>query len=333
MKKIITILFFVVLTFISLGQDFLNMPIDRQIEMTGYFGEYRKGNESVGPHFHVGIDFSTGGLTGIDILSPAPGYIEYFYINDPLYGNGLVLYVPSFNNLITGEQGIKIHFAHLESVGSSKSTNGRIIQNIYNILLKSSGNEYRRIDLLKNKIEFKTGEVLASSGESGNVPPHLHLEILDINENMFINPAFYFDFKYNDTEMSITGIEIDGKDYTDKSNFLINSDSNFYINPEVKLRYNINPKIISVRLNNTSVFQIDFSYILSDNLYKPEEIYVNSTNSEYWYSIINNSKLSIIVSNLWESIDFNSSYEGEIMIEDNWGNQYVRSFKMIPGGD
>jgi len=333
MKKIITFLFLVGLTFLSLGQDFLNMPLDRQIEMTGYFGEYRKGNENVDPHFHVGIDFSTGGLTGIEILAPANGYVEYFYVNDPLYGNGLVLYVPTFSNQITGEQGIKIHFAHLESVGSSKSINGRIIQNIYNILLRTSGIEYRKINLMNNKIEFKTGETLALSGESGNVPPHLHLEILDKNENMFINPAFYFDFEYSITEMSIPGIEIDGKDFSDESTFILSDDSNFYINPEVKLRYNINPKIISVRLNNTSVFQIDFSYILSEDLYKPEEIYINSTNAKYWYSIINDCNLSLVVANLWDSIDFNSSYEGEIMIEDNWGNQYERSFKMIPGGD
>ncbi|MDK2950778.1 MAG: hypothetical protein PWQ77_443 [Kosmotogales bacterium] len=332
MKKLLTILSLVFLIVLSFGEEFLKMPLNRQIEITGYFGEYRTGNEIVGPHFHVGIDFSTGGLNGIEILAPAAGYVEYFYINDPLYGNGLVLYVPSFKNKITGENGIKVNFAHLQSIGSTKNSNGELLRKIFDKLLKSSDNEYRKVNLSDNRIEFKAGEALALSGDTGNVPPHLHLEILDVDENIYINPASYFDFDYSETEMGITGVKINGEDYTDKTVFPISEDSDFYIRPEVKLRYNINPKIISVRLNNTSVFQIDFSYILTDDLFSPEKIYIDSTNSEYWYSLINDSKLSIIVSNLWKDIDFSTSYEGEIMIEDNWGNQYIRSFRMVPGG-
>jgi len=331
MRKYIFIIFFVLVGICFFASD-LYTPIKRTIEVTGNFGEYRSisKNLAVSEHYNLGMGISTGGITGVNVYSPGKGYVESISVNDPLYGHTVSVVLPNQKNVITNEMGIKVMFAHIEGAGSSESSDTRKLDKIFDMLLSGSSVKFKKMGFNPNEIEVFDGQLIAQSGDSGNVPPYLHIEIMDKSETMYINPDIYYDFGNPETSIIIDKIKIGSNEYAlnsgEKPIISIRQGQNIYLHSAVKLRYNISPKKIQLFFENNLVYEIDFERISVSDSFEPGEVYYDSTNSDYWFKMNSNSQSSVITVNDWFNVDMGFSHEAKIIVTDNWGNTSSRSF-------
>ncbi len=156
-------------TFLLILNIFINVysydiifPTENNI-ITGGFGEFRWN------HFHSGLDISTEGVEGKKVFSPSDCYVSY--VKRDFYGYGNVIFLED-------EKYVYV-FAHLKN----------FVPKIDTILSKD---KFRQIIYPpKNSIKFSKGEIVAYTGSSGGVVPHLHFEIRK-KDNTCINPLFLY---------------------------------------------------------------------------------------------------------------------------------------------
>lgn len=117
----------------------------------------------------MGLDFSTGGLEGMEIKAAKQGTI--FQVRSSLEGYGNAIYIRHKNGYVT----VYGHLAkfspklavHIRSLNIDPETN------------------FGRLDLA---LPVNQGELIAWSGESGAGMPHLHFEVRD-SENRPVHPC------------------------------------------------------------------------------------------------------------------------------------------------
>ncbi len=150
-------------------------PTDASRRVTSSFAEYRT------THFHGGIDISTNGVKGYNVVAVRDGYVYKVRITPNGYGKML---------FIKHDDGYISVYAHLEGFNDEIT---KVVR----------AEQYRRgtyaIDLLfdKSAVPVKQGDVVAYSGDSGFGPPHLHFEIRDENLNP-VNPMLFKSYKVVD---------------------------------------------------------------------------------------------------------------------------------------
>jgi murein DD-endopeptidase MepM/ murein hydrolase activator NlpD len=129
-------------------------PLPPPLGLTGTPGEYRTG------HLHGGVDFSTGGKTGVPVRAVRAGWIVRVRVSGSGYGRALHL------RTVDGDE---IVYGHLERFAPALAAYARDGQ-------RAAG-EYE-VDLTPEagRFEVAAGDTIAWSGESGAGPPHLHLE-------------------------------------------------------------------------------------------------------------------------------------------------------------
>lgn len=181
---IIFILFipnFVIIDYLLFPQSYPQQSLDGNLEkqknsyiwpvkgiraITGTFGEYRN------THFHMGMDFSTGGKKGLPIVSVAKGKIIKVQRYWTSIGNAVI---------VEHEDGMQARYGHLSKFSPALDK-----------LLKSStiAKTYKsRRDFdytLENPIAVEQGEIIAYSGDTGVGPPHLHFELF--KNGIYYNP-------------------------------------------------------------------------------------------------------------------------------------------------
>jgi len=143
-------------------------PTDASQIINSSFGEYRAG------HFHAGLDFKTWGKDGYKIIASAAGRV--YRIHTGVYGYGRVLYL----RLDSGET---LVYAHLAAFSSKLTPYVRDAQ-------KRKGQYAVDVFLPASEARVNEGEVLGFTGSTGNVPPHLHFEIRN-QQNQPVNPFNY----------------------------------------------------------------------------------------------------------------------------------------------
>jgi hypothetical protein len=148
----------------STAEEYL-WPIQGYRTLTGTFGEFRYS------HFHAGIDVSTKGAIGLPLRAIDDGYV-YRTRTSPL-GYGRAVY-------LTLEDGNVAVYAHLSKFSQAVETWVRDKQ-------LESGNFSMDAYPAPALFPVKKGDVIGYSGDSGNVPAHLHFE-LRTKDNRPINP-------------------------------------------------------------------------------------------------------------------------------------------------
>jgi hypothetical protein len=123
--------------------------------ISGTFGEYRPS------HIHLGLDIRTPGQTGVPVRAVADGFISQIRVRPNGYGRVLFFTYDS-NRIAT--------YCHLQSF--NKELEDYLIGKQYEV--RSFSQDFI---LTPEDFTFRQGEVIAYSGRSGTIRPHLHFEI------------------------------------------------------------------------------------------------------------------------------------------------------------
>lgn len=206
----------IVLSFLLLFVHYDDNPKDKSLfkspvliplSLSSNFGELRA------DHFHSGIDLRTQGAIGKEIVAAASGYVYRISVSPGGFGKALYMRHPS---------GYSTVYGHLD----------RFIPEI-DEYVKNKQYEQKSFAINiyppSDKFEFKQGELIAYSGNTGSSSgPHLHYEIRKSDNEIPLNPLL-FDF----------GIEDDIKPVIEKL-VIYPLDRNSMINNNIKpIRLNV----------------------------------------------------------------------------------------------
>jgi|GEM_PF-1569531 len=133
--------------------------------LSGTFGETRSS------HFHSGIDIKTWARDGYECYAPADGYIVRVVISPSGYGKALYIRLDDDKIVV---------FAHLDSF------RGRLASWILNEQQRTK-NVFMNTRFEPGEFSVRKGDLVALSGHSGTVVPHIHFELRD-SSNYPINP-------------------------------------------------------------------------------------------------------------------------------------------------
>ena len=150
-------------------------PLNRNLQLTGNFGELRTN------HFHTGLDFRAS--IGTPVYAVDSGYVSRVSISAGGYGNALYITHPS------GETTV---YAHLDSFAPHIAE----VVTHRQYLLK-----YYAVDLVfcQDEIKVGRGELVAYTGNRGSSGgPHLHFEIRDTKTENPLDPLTYLKDKIRD---------------------------------------------------------------------------------------------------------------------------------------
>lgn len=148
-------------------------PLENTMSLSGNYGELR------GNHFHGGIDFRVGGVTGAPVFASDRGYVSKISVSPSGYGNAL--YITHLNGFVTV-------YGHLHKYVD------KIQQFVRNKQYENK--DFRlSIDLDSTVFPVAKGEKIAYAGNTGSSGgPHLHFEIrnrdnlpLSVFERGYIN--------------------------------------------------------------------------------------------------------------------------------------------------
>ncbi len=204
-------------------------PLDREVVVTGNYGEIRPN------HFHAGLDFSTDPILNLPIKSVADGYVSRIKIGSGGYGR--VLYITHNNGYVSV-------YAHQKKYAK------KIDEYIKKLQIEKEQNEIE-VYPKANELLVKKGEVIGYTGNSGSsTGPHLHFEIREEKSEIPINPLLVYDVK-DDVKPELTHLAI--YSMTDTNNIKrISSIPVKYIGDKLSL-----PKYTQVLTENT--FAIGFA--------------------------------------------------------------------------
>lgn len=175
-------------------------PIDRPAMITGTFGEYR------GPHFHHGIDVSTGGRTGYRVFAADDGYVSSVMYQQ--WGIGYAV-------IITHGGGWSTLYGHLERFDDSILNN----QQVRDCTAQIVNRKDFRVDPGRSAIPVKKGAVIGYSGESGIGLEHFHFEVRG-RDGEPVNPltsGIMIDDKNPPVIRSVSLVPLDGLSRVDGS--------------------------------------------------------------------------------------------------------------------
>lgn len=178
-KRIFFIVFVLVSSLISNAQKntHFNPPFDFPLSLSSNFGELRSN------HFHGGIDIKTQGVVGKPIHCIADGYVSRVLVTPGGYGQAL---------FITHKNGYTSVYGHVSKFAES------IEKVVKEYQYKK---ESYSVDLIfePNQINFKSGEIIALSGNEGySFGPHLHFELRDDRTGKYVNPLLFYKRYFTD---------------------------------------------------------------------------------------------------------------------------------------
>ena len=132
--------------------------------LRGGFGESRTNR------FHAGLDLSTGGQVGAEVLAPAASTLERVRTSGVGYGRSLYLKT---------DDGRLVLFGHLDAFAPEVAAWVDSVQ-------RAAGAYEQDLWPPPGRFRFAAGARVAWSGQSGAGPPHLHVEIR--HGDMAVNP-------------------------------------------------------------------------------------------------------------------------------------------------
>ena len=149
-----------VFVLLSFSSGDIEWPLSKRSGMTSSFGEWRSG------HLHAGIDLPTKEI-GEEVYSVIDGWVMRVKVSP--WGYGKVVYVKSW------EEEIYI-YGHLSRFSESL---GKIVRRKQ----LNKGSYSVDIWFKEGEIAVNRGSIIAYTGRSGCIAPHLHFELRDKDNN------------------------------------------------------------------------------------------------------------------------------------------------------
>lgn len=146
--------------------------LPKPLLLAGNFAELRQN------HFHSGVDFKTGGRTGVKVVAADSGYVSRILVSP--WGFGRAVYIDH------PRTGLTTVYGHLESFAPAIDKEAKSIQ---------YEKETFSIDVSfpPGKIPVKRGEVIGLSGNAGSSGgPHLHMDVRHTASEDPVDPMPYF---------------------------------------------------------------------------------------------------------------------------------------------
>ncbi len=145
-------------------------PLESVPSLSSNFAELRN------DHFHSGLDYKTGGVTGKEVHAAADGYVYRVGVSPSGYGKAIYL---------RHSNGYSTIYGHLDRFRSD-------IEEYVN----SKQYELKSFPVslypVRDQFKVKKGEVIAWSGNSGGSSgPHLHFEVRQSSTEEPINPLMF----------------------------------------------------------------------------------------------------------------------------------------------
>jgi hypothetical protein len=142
-------------------------PLPGEVCPTSAFGSYRSG------HLHAGIDFSTGGRTGVPVLAVDSCWVWRIRIWNGGYGKAL------YAQLSDGKIAVYGHLSRYPPEIEDLVEEEQDLRGAYEVEIYFEANAFK----------FLPGDTIGFSGETGSGPPHLHFELRSgRHDHMDVNP-------------------------------------------------------------------------------------------------------------------------------------------------
>ncbi|MCD6551889.1 MAG: M23 family metallopeptidase [Thermotoga sp.] len=296
-------------------------PVDSP-RVSASFGEYR-GSGSRGPHFHMGMDFSTGLKEGVPIYASERGWLVRLEIDkDDIYGYTVVL---------EHENGYRTLYAHLSRFAKKLET---IVDS-----LKEEFEDVRIVvEFPEKEIWFEKGEVVGYSGTTGEAPiPHAHFEIRDKKEEVSFDPANFLNLpKPVDEALVLEKLKIGDEEYNFVENRTYPFTGSF---PVLSIKaysrgFNntLGLKKISLLMEEEEIYQISFEQIPWSEFTNVWGVYDRRSVSaayrfELWYKLFPETFSTLVKVNKFPEIGrFPDFAKYTIVLEDIWGMEKKFSF-------
>jgi murein DD-endopeptidase MepM/ murein hydrolase activator NlpD len=139
----------------SVAAGRLHLPLAGAPCPTSSFGSRRTS------HIHAGVDFSTGGRTGVPVLAVDTCFVWRVSVKNGGYGRALYVVLPD------GQVAVYGHLDRFAGPIEKMVVEEQNQQGAYEVELYPGPNAFR----------FMPGDTVAFSGETGAGPPHLHFEL------------------------------------------------------------------------------------------------------------------------------------------------------------
>ena len=149
------------------GQSY-RLPLNLTPSLSGNFGELRA------THFHGGLDFRVGGVSGAPVYSVYDGYISRVSVSPSGYGHAVYIQHPNGRTTVYG---------HL--MAFSPAVEQWVRKNQYE-------KESFSVTLVPDSTMFrvKKGDLIGKAGNTGSSGgPHLHFEIRNSATEITLDPA------------------------------------------------------------------------------------------------------------------------------------------------
>lgn len=156
-------------------------PLDGDLALSANFAELRPN------HFHGGLDFKTGGRTGLPVYAVEQGYIERVTVSPSGYGKAIYVAHP-----FTGHTTVYAHLSAFtpEVTALVEAERGRL----------ESPTDPIDLRFLPFQFPVEKGQQIALSGNTGHsFGPHLHFEIRERLTLRSIDPLPFFIDAISDT--------------------------------------------------------------------------------------------------------------------------------------
>jgi len=145
-------------------------PLDIPLELAANFGEIRT------DHFHMGVDFKTGGKEGLKLYAIENGFVSRIKVSPDGYGKSVYIDHPD------GRTSVYAHCSEFKGK----------IDSLTKLIQRAEENFEVDIYLRSEDIPIKKGQIIALSGNTGHsFAPHLHFEIRDTQTEDALNPLLF----------------------------------------------------------------------------------------------------------------------------------------------
>jgi hypothetical protein len=168
-------------------QNYFISPIDRALQASGTFGEFRSN------HFHSGLDLRVGGVVGDPVYAVGDGYVSRIKVSG--YGGGKIVY-------ITHPNGYKSVYMHLNNFC------GKIADWVEKYQYTNHTFDLD-VEISPETLPVRSGDQIANAGNTGGSGgPHLHFELRYANNDKTINPLLFGYYMKDNTAPTIHDIRI-----------------------------------------------------------------------------------------------------------------------------